>query len=1000
MAACVAMSVSGASIAPPRHLGELARRADVVVLARAGASQASRRGSLIFTTTRFEPLDVLAAPEPLTDRLEVETPGGEIGDEGWMVAGSPRFQAGGVYLLFLSARREGSWQTTMLSYGVLQRTSGRSGRALLVPLGEQAGLDAIARPDGIVPELPAPYRETELLAHLRGVLRGTTGWSARDVLAPLEEIPMVAQAPPSGCTYLSPYPIRWPFNTSSSPGTVRFKAEATGDLSRGGGGFTEVQGAIADWDGVPSSSLQMAYGGTESYNVACTAGDWDPVAYGKNIVVFNDPCSDMTDLSGCAGVLGFGGPYYNGSHTFDGSSWRTIVSAFIILNNGLTTSCYPSTTYKLIIEHEMGHDLGFDHFPWTDALMYEWCCNSLSANDRMCAQYTYPSTGSTPTPTRTATSSPGPTPSATATRTRTATFTPSPTATRTFTPGATATATPTPTATRTPTPVITPTPTRTPVHTPTRTPTVTVPVASFEYAPAGPLVGRSVQFTDTSSGATSWLWSFGDGWSSNLQHPTHAYARAGSFTVELAATNAGGTSRASRAVTVREAEEPRTVAVVAHLAGVGGTPWRSDVALANPSDAALGLQLVFTASGSLTSLTRDLTLQPRESRLLADLVATLFGAGDTRGGLRVVPPQEGPAPAVSARTYAVEASGNLGQGVPGLVAPAAGMYYVPGLYSDSSYRTNVGVTADTLGVWANIRLYRGTTGQVGSTTRGISPRDQQQWSLDALFGGQAQPGVPMTVGFALDQAAMPYASLVDQASRDSVFLIGDAPAEEWLVPVVAHNPGLEGTFWRTDVGAFNPGSTAITVNLEYLPQGLDNSEGGLVSAPVMLQPYTTLVVGDVAGSLFGVTNGKGALLVSSTSPLVVSSRTYTNRSGGGTYGHGGPPVQPRALVATPRTIAGVRQTDGYRSNVGLVTGSRGVTVTLRLRGDDGAVLGTRSGLHVPPRSLVQLGLTALFPGVPLPDPVGAIDLLPDGPLLAYLSVVDGSSQDPVLVLAP
>jgi len=935
VAVAAATSVSGASIVPPRHLGELARRADAVVLARAGSSQASRRGPLVFTTTQFEPLDVLAAPGPLSSRFQVEAPGGEMGDEAWVVAGSPRFEPGGVYLLFLSARSGAGWIPTMLSYGLLERVSGLEGRGLLVPVAEHGGLEAIARPDGVVPEPPAPYREAELLAHLRAVLAGKASWSSRMVLALPQEAPATTLGPPSGCVSIfSPDLGRWPYNTSHPPGAVTIKAETTGDLSRSGGGFAEVQGAIADWDEVPGTSLNLAYGGKLAYELTCTGGNGWP--HDTNIVVFNDPCSDIGDLVGCSGVLAIGGPYAVGTHTFGGSTWWTIVRWAVVVNNGLTDSCYTSTNYQIMLAHELGHGLGFGHYSNPTALMYGLCCHPMSNLDRSCAQYAYPAGVATPTPT----------------------------------------------------------------PTPTRTPTVRPPVAAFTLTPAEPLVGQNVQLTDASTGATSWLWSFGDGGSSNLQHPTHAYARAGSFTVELAATNSGGTSRASRALTVREAAEPRTVAVVAHVAGVGGTPWRSDVALANPSDAALGLQLVFTASGSLSSLTRDVTLRPRESRLLPDLVATLFGAGDTRGGLRVVPPQEGPAPAVSARTYAVEASGNLGQGVSGVVAPAAGTYYVPGVYSDSFYRTNVGVTADTVGVWADIRLYRGTAGQVGSVTKGISPRDQQQWSVDTLFGGKAQPGVPMTVGFALDHAGVPYASLVDQASRDSVFLVGDVPAQEWLVPVVAHNPGLQGTTWRTDVGVFNPGSTASTVNLEYLPQGLDNSEGGLVSAPVMLQPYTTLVVGDVAGALFGVTNGKGALLVSSTSPLVVSSRSYTNRSGGGTYGHGGPPVRPQALAATPRTIAGVRQTGGYRSNVGLVSGSRGVTVTLRLRDADGAVLGTRSGFRVPPRSLVQLGLTALFPGAPLPDPVGAIDVLPDGPLLAYLSVVDGSSQDPVLVLAP
>jgi PKD repeat protein len=476
--------------------------------------------------------------------------------------------------------------------------------------------------------------------------------------------------------------------------------------------------------------------------------------------------------------------------------------------------------------------------------------------------------------------------------------------------------------------------------------------------------------------------------------------QAGTYTVELTATNPGGSSTASRQLTVRSPEQPRTVPVVAHLDGVGGTPWRSDVSLANPSDARLPLQLLFSPSGSGSTTTREIELQPRESRLLSDLVATLFAAGDTRGGLVIVPPQEGPAPAVLGRTYARETGGNLGQGVPAAVPLAAGTYYVPGFFSDAAYRTNVGLTADSQGVWATFRLFQGTSGEVGSQTRGISPRDQQQWSVDSLFPGKAQAGVPMTMGFSLTAAGVPYASLVDQLSRDSVFLLGAAPAREWLVPVVAHNPGQQGTYWRSDVAVFNPGSSSVNVRFEFLPESVDNSQGGVQAGPITLPPYATRVFADAAGTLLGVTNGKGALLVSGTSPIVVNSRTYTNRPGGGTYGHGAPPVSPQGLSSAARTFAGVRHDQVYRSNVGFVTGQSGVLVTARLRNANGEVLATRSGFYVPPRSFVQLGLASLFPGASAPAPVGAIDVLPNGPLLAYLSVVDGTSQDPVLALAP
>jgi gliding motility-associated-like protein len=52
----------------------------------------------------------------------------------------------------------------------------------------------------------------------------------------------------------------------------------------------------------------------------------------------------------------------------------------------------------------------------------------------------------------------------------------------------------------------------------------------------------SVTFTDTTSGAVSWSWTFGDGGTSTLQKPVHNYTVAGSYNVTLTVKNANGCS--------------------------------------------------------------------------------------------------------------------------------------------------------------------------------------------------------------------------------------------------------------------------------------------------------------------------------------------------------------------------------------------------------------------------------------------------------------------------
>ncbi len=67
------------------------------------------------------------------------------------------------------------------------------------------------------------------------------------------------------------------------------------------------------------------------------------------------------------------------------------------------------------------------------------------------------------------------------------------------------------------------------------------PVVSFSADIKSGTVPFTVQFTDTSSySPAAWEWSFGDGSSSTEENPLHTYTTAGSYSVTLTATNAGG----------------------------------------------------------------------------------------------------------------------------------------------------------------------------------------------------------------------------------------------------------------------------------------------------------------------------------------------------------------------------------------------------------------------------------------------------------------------------
>lgn len=68
-----------------------------------------------------------------------------------------------------------------------------------------------------------------------------------------------------------------------------------------------------------------------------------------------------------------------------------------------------------------------------------------------------------------------------------------------------------------------------------------LPIANFSASTTNATVNEEISFTDESAfSPTSWAWDFGDGETSTEQNPTHAYAEAGTYTVQLTVENENG----------------------------------------------------------------------------------------------------------------------------------------------------------------------------------------------------------------------------------------------------------------------------------------------------------------------------------------------------------------------------------------------------------------------------------------------------------------------------
>src|SRR5262245_2584323 len=73
------------------------------------------------------------------------------------------------------------------------------------------------------------------------------------------------------------------------------------------------------------------------------------------------------------------------------------------------------------------------------------------------------------------------------------------------------------------------------------------PVADFSATPSTGPMPLAVQLSDASTGSLStWAWDFGDGATNSTQNPQHTYSTAGSYTVSLTVSGAGGSNSTTK----------------------------------------------------------------------------------------------------------------------------------------------------------------------------------------------------------------------------------------------------------------------------------------------------------------------------------------------------------------------------------------------------------------------------------------------------------------------
>lgn len=246
-------------------------------------------------------------------------------------------------------------------------------------------------------------------------------------------------------------------------------------------------------------------------------------------------------------------------------------------------------------------------------------------------------------------------------------------------------------------------------------------------------------------------------------------------------------------------------------------------------------------------------------------------------------------------------------------------------------------------------------------------------------------------------------------------LMAEHYADLYIVPVVAHLIGNNNTAFVSDLAIQNFQTTPLTVSMLFIESGLGNAENvdnlvttALPTGSVTVPAGGSVILKDIVDGYKGLNAGLiGALIVSADRPFAVTSRAYGTTTTG-TVGQSVVPVRDfidNTLGNTDNALAvayvpGLTNNTTFRTNLGFVAaaGDTALTIEVKIRGGDGATLGTRT-FSVPRNQFAHLQFSSNDLGAGNFDAAGAEFriLAGDGAVSPYASIIDNRNADAVFV---
>ena len=535
---------------------------------------------------------------------------------------------------------------------------------------------------------------------------------------------------------------------------------------------------------------------------------------------------------------------------------------------------------------------------------------------------------------------------------------------------------------------------------------------------------------------TTWLWTITSDNQNfiNSDQPsfTHSFDTAGLYSVRLEVSNCQG-SDVERAVLVIEdppaSADGWVVPSAVHAPGLNQTRWRTDLWVFNPGETPLDLDIEFLLEDHNNWLadhpTLEVNIPPEGTAVLEDVLLLIpdLVVDDQAvvGSVLISRPEDDlqPAPVITSRTFNQTPTGTFGQFVPAASVPpnAADRLYLTGLSHTSNSRTNIRLAnLGTEAVDVTLFVLAENGHALGQpVTRTVLPLSTTQVNgiAEVAWAGTDLDIFSVRVDTEVDNV-LAWASVVDNRTGDPVLfnpLSANAASRTLWVPGVAHLDGANNSQWRSDITIINPALFPLDSDLIYVPsEGIDV----LPSLEITnLQPPQALFFPDVLAAEFLApgAESKGHLIISGTGqepPLEIAARTYNLDPSGGTYGQnlhifdGTDVLTPGHRAFIPGVTVSANETEGFRTNLGLLNldDTQSAEVELTLFDQQGSIAGSPVTLWVAAGQMSQFNLASRL-GLQGIDVQGTvmIEHLSGVAVVAYASVIDNRTQDPILIPA-